>query len=763
MISSAFILLAGAALVAPSDSVLAGGGEPYAIVVRTNASEVVRYAAAELGRFVHEQTGVSLSVTTNAPRERCIVLTENDDGVEDRFRIRQDRSGAVVISGNGRGVLFGVYELLRRFGGCEWYTPTTSVIPKIPRFVVPAGTDISEEAAFITRETSWWPIMSDPAFALRRRMNGTRAIHKAAERGIPVRPALEFCGELWICHTFEKLCPVTKYGKTHPEYYAYSNGERMTEGNPQTFHQLCLTNPDVLEIVTSNVLDCIRRHPESDIFGVSQNDNTRRCQCERCLAVEKEEDSPAGPVIRFVNAIAERVEREFPGKMVETLAYQYSRKAPKRTRPRDNVMVCLCTVELDFSKPIVGNAFKENQAFMKDIVDWFGIAKHIYIWDYTVNFGNFPDIYPNVRTIAENLRFFHRSGVRHMLEQGAGQPSHAWFADLKSYVISELEWNPDQDLDSLINRFMSAVYGKGAPFVRRYYDACCKAYERDESKEPMIFNPGLGRNAIPDSFYEEMAGLWAQAAAAVKGDPVREENVRWGTFWNDYTRALLAARKAGVFISRHPEMLDPVRIAETKRMVNRVMDVVRQNPRECFYEADSKNDMREFERYLSAGTPTGPCDSAIFEEDAVKLPYVVYGKVEDDPAALNGKAIRRYGKSYDWSGGFHLKGIVFDEGGKYAVRLRVRANLVPGARPDAMAFAAGVYSHAFKSSAIADLRVRCADVKDADYHWYETAAWVPRKGDFLWFTPGIYDVRKGETNAVSDVWFDCFEVVRKDP
>ena len=57
------VALAGAALAAPSDSVLAGGGEPYAIVVRTNASEVVRYAAAELGRFVHEQTGVSLSVT----------------------------------------------------------------------------------------------------------------------------------------------------------------------------------------------------------------------------------------------------------------------------------------------------------------------------------------------------------------------------------------------------------------------------------------------------------------------------------------------------------------------------------------------------------------------------------------------------------------------------------------------------------------------------------------------------------------------------
>jgi len=758
----AWIGLAGAAVAAPADSVLAGGDEPYAIVLRTNASATVRYAADELVRFMKEQTGVTLPVATNAPRERCIVLTENDNGLRDHFRIRRDPSGAVVISGNGRGVLFGVYELLRRFGGCEWYTPKTSVIPKLSRFVVPAGTDISRKAAFVTRETSWWPYITDPAFALRRRMNGTRVLHLAVERGVPVRPALALDKELWICHTFDRLCPASKFGKTHPEYFALRGNERQVDGEPQHFHQLCLTNPDVLKLVTERVLDCVRRHPESDIFGVSQNDNQFRCQCASCRAVEEEEGSPAGPVIRFVNAIAERVEREHPGKMIETLAYQYSRKAPQKTRPRDNVMVCLCTIELDFSKPIVGNAYAENRAFADDLRAWCGIGKHLYIWDYTVNFGHYPDVFPNVRTLAGNLRHFHEAGVLHTLEQGAGQLSHAWFADLKGYVISECQWNPDQDVDALTDRFMSVVYGAGAPFVRQYYDACCARYARDEAKDPMRWNSGLSRPSIPASFYDEMAVLWDKAAAAVTGDALREENVRWGMFWNDYTRAMLASRQAGVFISRHPEKLNVARIAEMKKVVARVIDVARKNPRECFYEADNKRDVKELERFLSVEAPTGPCDCARFEETSVALPFKRFGLVEDDPLAGNGKAIRRYGKYYDWSGAFYLKGMVLDPGGKYAIRLRARVNKRPGADPNGVAIAAGVYNGLAKRGAIPDLRVKASEIPDAGYHWYETAAFVPSAGDKLWFTPGVYDVKKGESNVVEDVWFDCFEVVRKD-
>ena len=79
---------------------------------------------------------------------------------------------------------------------------------------------------------------------------------------------------------------------------------------------------------------------------MSQNDNTSYCQCDACKKVIAEEGSPSGPIIRFVNEVAKR----FPDKIISTLAYQYSRQAPKITKPADNVQIMLCTIELNRCK-----------------------------------------------------------------------------------------------------------------------------------------------------------------------------------------------------------------------------------------------------------------------------------------------------------------------------------------------------------------------------------------------------------------------------
>ena len=43
---------------------------------------------------------------------------------------------------------------------------------------------------------------------------------------------------------------------------------------------------------------------------------------------------------------ADAVKDEFPDKFIGTFAYQYTRKAPRFARPRPNVIVRLCSIEL---------------------------------------------------------------------------------------------------------------------------------------------------------------------------------------------------------------------------------------------------------------------------------------------------------------------------------------------------------------------------------------------------------------------------------
>lgn len=141
------------------------------------------------------------------------------------------------------------------------------------------------------------------------------------------------------------------------------------------FHQPCLTNQEVLKIVIQRTFERIKEDPDAQVYSIIQNDNSYYCECENCKKVDEEEDSHAGTLIRFVNAVGDAIKKEFPGKYIETLAYKYSRKPPKKTKLRDNVIVCLCPTEIDYARPLNKSPFKENILFMNDIIGWSSQTK----------------------------------------------------------------------------------------------------------------------------------------------------------------------------------------------------------------------------------------------------------------------------------------------------------------------------------------------------------------------------------------------------
>ena len=155
----------------------------------------------------------------------------------------------------------------------------------------------------------------------------------------------------YYVHTFNRLVPWETYFAAHPEYFAWMNGKRIKD-------QLCLSRLEVLEIAIARLKAEMAAQPDKKIWSVSQNDNFSYCQCDDCRKIIAEEGSAAGPIIRFVNAVAAR----FPDKIISTPAYQYSRQAPRITRPAANVQIMLCTIELNRSLPIAEGT--------KQLPDW---------------------------------------------------------------------------------------------------------------------------------------------------------------------------------------------------------------------------------------------------------------------------------------------------------------------------------------------------------------------------------------------------------
>jgi hypothetical protein len=355
---------------------------------------------------------------------------------EDGFIIKTLEDQLYIIGGAHKGCIYGVVELLEQYLGCRKFSPDVEVIPSLPTVILPV----------IDR--------SDAPVNDFRAVNGEFCKDDDYQDFQRLDEQDEVFAEGFYVHTFHKLIPWKEYFTDHPEYFAWMNGKRIID-------QPCLTHPDVLRIAIERLRAEMELQPDKQLWSVSQNDNFSYCQCENCRRVIEEEQSPVGPLIRFVNEVAER----FPDKTISTLAYQWSRKAPVVTSPRDNVQVMLCTIELNRSLPIADDP--GSRSFIDDMGDWGKICQNIYLWDYTVNFSHLVAPFPNLHVIQPNIRLFTKNNIHWHFQQTNTGNGHE-FSELKSYLISRLLWNPSVNSDSIITDFLTGYYGSAAPFIREY-------------------------------------------------------------------------------------------------------------------------------------------------------------------------------------------------------------------------------------------------------------------------------------------------------
>jgi hypothetical protein len=485
-------------------------GRPAAtIVIPEGAGEVERRAAEILRTSILKMSGADLPVLTAAepgrPGVAAIGFPEKDvpPGItsslpslrRDGFVVATSTGNLYIAGGGGKGVVYGVVHLLEKYFGCRRYSPSAEVFPR--------GDDLALGCIFE---------LANPVNELRI-VYGEFALDPDYRDWMRLHDLGEFFGDGYYVHTFQKLVPWQTYFAAHPEYFALMNGKRIID-------QPCLARPEVFDIVVSRLRDEMAAQPDKGIWSVSQNDNSSYCQCPECLKAIEEEGSPAGPVIRFVN----RVAAVFPDKTISTLAYQYSRPAPRLVRPAPNVQVMLCTIELNRSLPIADDP--SSVSFVRDIEAWSRICGNLYLWDYTVNFSHHISPFPNLHVLQPNIRLFVSHGVRRHFQQTNTSPGHE-FSELKSYLLARLLWDPETDASAVMEDFLDGYYGKAGPLVRKYIEALGGALMRTGARldiyEPPAVHAEDYLSAVDVAAYN---ALFDKAEAAVAGDPDHLARVR---------------------------------------------------------------------------------------------------------------------------------------------------------------------------------------------------------------------------------------------
>jgi hypothetical protein len=441
------------------------------IVIAPNAPEAEQHAAGELAQFLGQITGGKFEVVAPpAPgKSRLLVGPEaaklavpdfTTKGLgSDGIVIRTAGDDLILAGGRPRGTLYAVYTFLEDHLGCRWWASTASTIPQKPTLDV-RDLNIRYVPIFEYREP-FWTDGFDGDWAVRNKSNGNSERLDAKRGGKHTYQG--------FVHTFYPLIPPQTYFNDHPEWFSEINGKRTYDQA-----QLCLTNEQMRKELVKNLTAQLRANPAATIASVSQNDWHGNCQCSNCAAIEKEEESPAGLLLRFINSVAEDIETEFPNVAIDTLAYQYTRKPPKLTKPRHNVIVRLCSIECSFSKPL---ADERNKKFRDDIVGWSKICNRLYIWDYTTNFRHHIMPHPNLRVLGPNVKFFADHNVKGIFEQGAYTTNGAEMAELRAWVLAKLLWNPNLDGQKLIDEFIAGYYGPAAPHIKNYLNVTHDAVE----------------------------------------------------------------------------------------------------------------------------------------------------------------------------------------------------------------------------------------------------------------------------------------------
>lgn len=442
------------------------GKSKYCIIVRSQASQNDLIAANILQQYLFKISSAKLPIYhDNHPlaKHPAFIISQFPSGycfettrllAEDGYCISTSESNIYITGGSGMGVIYGVTGFLEDYLGVRMLAPGDEYVPMKENIFLNPINEIQIPPATIRIVNG--PFASDTTYKYFRKLNTIEDRWREDD------------WHGYYVHTFNKLLPPENYFAGHPEYFALVNGKRVPHG------QLCLTNPDVLEITIEKLREEMEAHPDIQYWSVSQNDNYEYCQCEKCKDVDLQEGSPAGLMLRFVNAVA----KEFPDKTITTLAYQYTRKPPLITKPDSNVMITLCSIELNRTRPIAEDP--DAASFREDMEGWGRISKNIMMWDYEVQFSNYLTPFPLFHTLQPNLQYFTDNNVIANFQQC--NASHGVeFAELKSYLMSKLMWNPDADADAVIDDFMQHFYGPAAPWIRKYFDllhAECQRYNQ---------------------------------------------------------------------------------------------------------------------------------------------------------------------------------------------------------------------------------------------------------------------------------------------
>lgn len=459
---------------------LATRGHPlFEVVIARGADEAVRYAAEELQRYVDRMgqgfPGIRTDDAPVSPRAILVGASRHSRKLfpgdpakgltRDGYVLQTSGEHLLIQGATPRGTLYGVYDILERFG-IRWWTPHDETVP-LPDVLELPDLDHRVEPPLAYRGL-WYRNAMDADWQARMRLNGgTMApIHMQARHG-----GAEIYAGHATGHTYARLVPTETYFDAHPEYFGEVKGVRLRHAN-----QLCCTHPDVADIAAATLRRWLAETPGARMASVTQNDHGNWCTCRECAALIARHGSPAAPALHLANEVARRLEKDHPDVLIDVFAYAYTEKPPAGMTAHRNVLVRLAPIGNCFGHAI--RTCPRNQGCRDALDGWAGIAKHLFVWHYVTDFFHYMTPFPNLPCLQDDLNTYLAHGLKGLFLQGDGNSWGGDMCELKAYLMARLAWDPTLNARSVRSEFLAGYYRSAAPAVEEYVAVFEQAFAR---------------------------------------------------------------------------------------------------------------------------------------------------------------------------------------------------------------------------------------------------------------------------------------------
>lgn len=334
-----------------------------------------------------------------------------------------------------------------------------------------------------------------------------------------------------------------KWGKDHPEWFAMAPNGSRDQSSSASRARLCVSNSDLIEAVAKDRIATINKTGQTSIsIGPNDGGTTSFCVCPECEALDAPTDrkielidfSPGADrrkfehvpltdrYIYFWNKIAERVTEVHPDVWLTADAYSAYSAPPVKAKLHPNIAI-----------RYVGVTYLNEERRHQGLADWDAWAKaasKIYFRSNLLLAGRregTPVVY--VHKLADD---FKKLAPNRMIGTDLDSCMHNWATQgLNYYVMSKLLWDPDLDVDELIDDYCRSGFGAGAESVKQYFLLL----------EELTNQIAEGESAVTDPFTPDVvADLRAhleKADKATKDEPGSNARVAFLRTGLEYTDA----------------------------------------------------------------------------------------------------------------------------------------------------------------------------------------------------------------------------------